>query len=451
MLSTAQLLLSSGALVNSACTLETTYIAGLKGATALSYLVHCAPSTSGGAQQAVLSLIDLLLQRGADPNCRDIRVSSCAAAGLGGWGLEQRTYSAGQLRVTLRPPQLCLQALPATVPCLWPACLQENTPLHRLVSELHNCSQEEPPFTALLHRLLQSGATLEATNSTGFTPLGLLLRQGCHSNCMRPATLEAVRALLALGGSVVAAGGGRAWHAVLNAAFLAAWETESAWLCHGWQSAHMHACSTAKFPYWQRHAHFWHPTALLPPQAAAACAVCSVLARPPAAARKRLTRELVQLLIEKDDRGSDAGGGSGAGGGRGLNACDFLGMPPLAHLLELALSHMLENGFDAMEVRRVEWQVSFKRECGGSGSSRIGQHSSQLRGSGLPQRSSVTLLPLPPALPASLAALPEHAQPAGRAGVAAAGVGGRSKRPGCAAGSGRSPRNRRDHVGSSRQ
>ena len=99
------------------------------------------------------------------------------------------------------------------------------------MSELHNCSQEEPPFTALLHRLLQSGADLEATNSTGFTPLGLLLRQGTHCNCIRPATLEAVRALLALGGSVAMAGGGLAWHAVLSAAFLAAWETDSAWPC----------------------------------------------------------------------------------------------------------------------------------------------------------------------------------------------------------------------------
>jgi hypothetical protein len=54
-----------------------------------------------------------------------------------------------------------------------------------------------------------------------------------------------------------------------------------------------------------------------------------------------VTRELVQVLIEKDDRGSDAGGGSGAGGGRGLNACDFLGMPPLAHLLELALGELM--------------------------------------------------------------------------------------------------------------
>ena len=124
--------------------------------------------------------------------------------------------------------------MPASSPChraVPVACLQENTPLHHLVSELHSCSQEEPPFTALLHRLLLSGATLEATNSTGFTPLGLLLRQGCHGNCICPATLEAVRSLLALGGRVAAAGGGRAWHAVLNAAFLATWETESAWLC----------------------------------------------------------------------------------------------------------------------------------------------------------------------------------------------------------------------------
>ena len=87
------------------------------------------------------------------------------------------------------------------------------------------------------------------------------------------------------------------------------------------------------------------------------CALCV-----PVAARKQLTLELVQLIIDKDDRGSDAGGsGSGAAGSvRGLNACEHAGMPPLAHLLELALSHMLEAGFDAMEVRRVEWQVSLR-------------------------------------------------------------------------------------------
>ena len=73
----------------------------------------------------------------------------------------------------------------------------------------------------LLDRLLQSGASLEATNAAAMTPLGVLLQTCSHFSLIRQGTVDTVRALLDAGCTLQAAGGGRAWQRVLKSAFLA--------------------------------------------------------------------------------------------------------------------------------------------------------------------------------------------------------------------------------------
>jgi hypothetical protein len=87
------------------------------------------------------------------------------------------------------------------------------------VAALHNTGSltGESPFLALLHRLLQSGASLTTTSAAGMTPLGQLLRHA-HYHCIGPCALNAARALLQAGSTLQAAGGGQAWQAVLKQA-----------------------------------------------------------------------------------------------------------------------------------------------------------------------------------------------------------------------------------------
>lgn len=127
-------------------------------------------------------------------------------------------------RAALPPGQL-------TQPCpSLPLPLQGNAPLHIAVGALYSVcygfpASPQPPFTALLHRLLQAGADPEEENSAGYSPLGKLLCCGSLVS-LSQAVLDGVRALLAVGSSLAAAGGGRAWKAVLSAALTATGETE---------------------------------------------------------------------------------------------------------------------------------------------------------------------------------------------------------------------------------
>ncbi|KAL4419693.1 hypothetical protein ABPG75_006791 [Micractinium tetrahymenae] len=246
-LSVAHLLVQGGARLDDVPVFDNDALTtgpGLSGTPALAFLCGAAPAAGAGSQQALLSLVDALLHWGAAPNARDVR---------------------------------------------------GNTPLHRLAGALHEpqqaAEQGSPPFLPLLHRLGSGGADLEALNDAQLTPLAVLLRQGCHANCIRRATVEAARELLRAGASLARAGGCQALYPVLTAALL-----------------------TAQAPY-------------------------------QIDTKRALTRELMELLLA-------------APGPALINDLGFQGMPPLAHLLEAALSRLLEEASDSMEVGLAKWQLS---------------------------------------------------------------------------------------------
>lgn len=84
-LAAAQQLLERGAQLDTACTLDTASASQLRlrGRTPLAHLCASALSKRGALQQAVLSLIDLLLQAGASPHARDPGVRLRRGLGLG--------------------------------------------------------------------------------------------------------------------------------------------------------------------------------------------------------------------------------------------------------------------------------------------------------------------------------------------------------------------------------
>lgn len=107
---------------------------------------------------------------------------------------------------------------------------QGNGPLHIAAGALYSVcygfpAAPQPPFAALLHRLLTAGADPGEENTAGYTPLGKLLCCGSLVS-LSQAVLDGTRSLLAVGASLAAAGGGRAWKAVLSAALTATGETE---------------------------------------------------------------------------------------------------------------------------------------------------------------------------------------------------------------------------------
>lgn len=130
------------------------------------------------------------------------------------------------------------QYLNLQLPCCLPP--QGNGPLHIAAGALYSVCHGFPAaapaatasFTALLHRLLTAGADVGEENTAGYTPLGKLLCCGSLVS-LSQAVLDGVRALLAVGSTLAAAGGGRAWKAVLSAALTATGETEP-WYAGEW-------------------------------------------------------------------------------------------------------------------------------------------------------------------------------------------------------------------------
>ncbi|KAI7839217.1 hypothetical protein COHA_007030 [Chlorella ohadii] len=182
-LGVAQRLLLAGARLDEQCAAASLYgIPGLRGATAVGYLCSVAMEVSGGAQLAALALVDMLLQAGASPSARN-------QAGN------------GPLHIAAGALYSVCHGFPAAAPAATAS------------------------FTALLHRLLTAGADVGEENTAGYTPLGKLLCCGSLVS-LSQAVLDGVRALLAVGSTLAAAGGGRAWKAVLSAALTATGETE---------------------------------------------------------------------------------------------------------------------------------------------------------------------------------------------------------------------------------
>ncbi|PRW33654.1 Ankyrin repeat and death domain-containing 1A [Chlorella sorokiniana] len=248
-LAVAQRLLLAGAHLDEQCTAASLYgVPGLRGATPLGYLCSVAMEVSGGAQLAALALVDMLLQAGASPSARNL-------AGQG--------------------------------------------PLHIAAGALYSASygltaSPQPPFTALLHRLLQAGADTAEESTAGYTPLGKLLCCGSLVS-LSQAVLDGVHALLAVGSSLAAAGGGRAWKAVLSASLTATGETEPWYAASG------------------------------------------------AAEQRRLCDDLLRTLLGAPDAD--------------LDACDHLGMSPLGHLLVGALERQLIAARDMIDYGEPLWQL----------------------------------------------------------------------------------------------
>lgn len=156
--------------------------------------------------------------------------------------------------------------------------------------------------------------------------------------------MDAAKALLAVGASVRDAGGGRAWRCVLTSAFCFGGDAAGG---RGWgaQEGRPVAGTAA---------------ASCKPLASCRCVTpsliaCPIPSHPTTTAADRLA--MLRLLLQHD-----------AGG---LSSPDYLGRPPLAHLLESALSDLAMNAVRGrpslqQSVCRRQLAASCSDECAAS-------------------------------------------------------------------------------------
>ena len=110
-----------------------------------------------------------------------------------------------------QPPPLNFTSAVGLLPCGMLPCtplLQDGLPLmHRALKGLRNSTSPDPPFLALLHRLLQADPEVDAQAASGLTPLGLLLQGFEQHDGISRGVVDAAQTLLSAGASLAAAGG----------------------------------------------------------------------------------------------------------------------------------------------------------------------------------------------------------------------------------------------------